>query len=148
MIEYRTGDIFAMPDLQALGHGVNCKGKMGSGIAVLFRNKFKEMHKDYVKLCDEDKLQLGEVFPYYDETENITIFNMASQYFPGADARLDALLTSVREVEQYCRHHGIDVVGLPQIGCGIGGLDWEVVRRAIEDEVGESPVKFVLVTFG
>lgn len=147
-VEHRTGDLFAMPDLEAIGHGVNCKGKMGSGIAVVFRNTFPAMHKAYVKLCSEGKLQLGMVFPWHDEERDLWIFNMASQYYPGADARMDALLTTVDKVLAFCEKRNIRSIGLPQIGCGIGGLDWAEVAPAIEERARDSSVKVVLVTFG
>lgn len=51
--EHRVGDLFEQEDAEAIGHGVNCKGKMGSGIAVTFRDTFEEMHEKYVDLCPQ-----------------------------------------------------------------------------------------------
>lgn len=38
-VEYRIGDLFAQDDVDAIGHGVNCVGAMGAGIAVVFRRR-------------------------------------------------------------------------------------------------------------
>lgn len=145
--EHRRGDIFAQPDLDAIGHGVNCKGKMGSGIAVAFRQRFPDMHRKYVKICDAGRLDLGMVWAYEDKASGIHVLNIASQYYPGADARFDSLVLGVKKALSYCEENNLRTLGLPQIGCGIGGLEWSEVAPALEALAADSPVHLVLITY-
>lgn len=145
--EHRQGDLFEQTDLEAIGQGVNCRGKMGSGIAVTFKEHFPEMYEIYAELCEENKLKLGVVWPWYDDELELWIFNLASQYNTGRDATLEAVLTSTAKALTFCEKKGITSLGLPQIGCGIGGLEWEEVSPKLEALGEDSPVHLVLVTF-
>lgn len=154
-VEYRTGDLFAQKDVSAIGHGVNIVGNMGSGIAVLFKEKFPEMHEDYVEQCYEQLLELGSVFSWFEPTNGLHVFNIATQINPGADASLAAvevgLINAVREAE----YNGLSSFAIPQIGCGIGGLIWDdesagqtTVKQIVEKVAATTDVKIVVVTFG
>jgi O-acetyl-ADP-ribose deacetylase (regulator of RNase III) len=145
-VEYRSGDLFAQSDLAALGHGVNCRGVMGSGIAPLFKNCYPEMFKAYHQLCVRNVLEPGLVYPWKDEPTGLWIFNMATQDEPGRDARLEAVKTTVGKVLAFCENNGIESLGLPRIGCGIGGLQWKTVLKEIERLAQDSSVRVVLVS--
>lgn len=144
-VEHVVGDLFEQ-DVAAIGHGVNCKGLMGSGIAVLFKEEFPEMHTKYVELCEAQKLKLGMVWPWKDEELELTVFNMATQFKPGRNADMDAVKTTVQKVLAYCEKKGLESVALPRIGSGIGGLKWDEVAAEIEKLAGPSKVHVVLVT--
>lgn len=55
------GDLFTSK-AQTLVNTVNCVGVMGKGIALGFRQRFPEMHSEYVRLCELGQVQLGR--PY------------------------------------------------------------------------------------
>ena len=137
-VEYRKGDLFAQTDVGAIGHGVNISGSMSGGIAVPFKNKFPDMHQEYVELCSSGDLKLGDVFVYHDDSTGKTVFNIASQQMPGADASLEAVETGLRKSLELALSLGIDSLAIPRIGCGIGGLNWaDDSGRASEGTVKE-----------
>ena len=44
-IQFVSGDLFANCfQAKALGHGCNCRGSMGTGIATGFRDRYPEMY--------------------------------------------------------------------------------------------------------
>jgi O-acetyl-ADP-ribose deacetylase (regulator of RNase III) len=158
-IGFATGDLFT-PDewkhqpsdfevhrtdapVDAIGHGVNCFGAMGSGIAVAFRQKFPEMYEKYKLMCDEAFLKPGMVYPWLDRThfdgQNLFIFNIASQFRPGADANLDYLESGLLYCRFYMRQRGLKHLALPRIGAGIGGLEWDDVVFVAEDVFAWQP---------
>lgn len=144
-VKHVTGDLFAL-DVDAIGHGVNCKGVMGAGIAVAFKDKFPMMYHDYQKLCYMMHLWPGQVFVW--RMGDKTVYNIASQYEPGADASYDALATALLFVRFDAERYNLKSVALPQIGCGIGGLEWQHVSRLMTVIFSNSPVEFQLVTYG
>lgn len=132
----KTGDLFSS-EASAIGHGVNCKGLMGAGIAVQFRSLYPDMYQEYRKLCMEDLLRPGQIFPY--RAHDRTVINIASQEYPGPDAKYEWLITGVRAALRYCEERGLASLALPRIGCGIGGLEWVSVELLLGDITDEHP---------
>lgn len=141
-VDFTSGDLFAAPDLRGLAHGCNCVGSMSGGIAVEFRRRWPAMYEAYREECRQGRFRLGDVFVWHDE--EITIFNLATQQLPGADARLPAVETALRRMVALAGEGNISPIGLPRIGAGIGGLAWEDVRAVIERIAAQSPVHLVV----
>ena len=73
-IEYReSGDLLEERDVDALVNTVNCKGVMGKGIALQFKEKFKDTDyfKDYRNACKEERITPGFVHVFDFGTEQI-----------------------------------------------------------------------------
>ena len=142
---------------EAIGHGVNCRGVMGAGIALPIKNLYPdEMFDYYEAVCRSGHLNPGMVLPY--STEGLPrLYNLATQDDLGADARMDALWASVSQALVDCWRHGIPRLALPQIGCGIGGLQWDsekmdahrrrYVYDVLRDLSDASPVEIVIVNY-
>lgn len=146
-VEYRKGDLFAQPDIDCIGHGVNTKGVMGAGIAVLFRRKYPDMYRQYVLWCDLGILRPGQSMPWEtadNQGRPTFIFNIASQNEPGKDATLDWLQCGVNQAIVQARQLGRDKLAIPRIGAGIGGLTWEDTKKVYE-ELGSIYSNFTLV---
>lgn len=132
----RQGDLFTS-EADAIGHGVNCRGLMGAGIALQFRSRYPDMYYEYKKLCVEDLLKPGQIYPY--RAHDRTVINIASQEYPGPDASYEWLVTGVRSALRYCTERGLQSLALPRIGCGIGGLDWVSVELLLSTLAEERP---------
>lgn len=161
------GDLFD-PDFEfdALAQGVNTYGKMGSGIAVDFSEKWPEMYESYQFLCGTHGDRLGGLVHIWnpeptvtelkhDDGESIsftfevdqgtTIYNMFSQLAPGSNGDYELLYKAAILVRQDAESQGFERVGLPWIGCGIAGLEKHNVQHIFETVWGDSDVDFILV---
>lgn len=116
----KTGDLFDS-DAPALGHGVNCAGVMGAGIAKAFREKFPHNYENYRAACKAGQLKPGGVHVNFEH--GVHIINIASQNMPGADASYEWLFESTLRAARGAVKKGLDRIAIPMIGCGIGGLD-------------------------
>lgn len=121
-----------------IGHGVNCQGVMGAGIAKQFRERFPINYSVYKQACNGGMLG-GAVLPVVDflDGRKVCVVNFASQYLPGPNARYTHLFESLYEFARQASHdEKIDkwgsVVAIPEIGCGIGGLEWPNVKKIIK----------------
>lgn len=138
----KHGDLFTSA-APAYGHGVNCAGVMGAGIAKQFKEKYPHNYKNYRAACLAGQLKPGQIA--VNREKGKFIVNMASQNKPGRDATYHwlfeaALTTATQAVEM-----GIDRVAVPQIGAGIGGLDWwkvQTILLAVETIANEDIEKF------
>jgi len=60
MLTYVRTSVFESP-AQTLVNTVNTVGVMGKGVARDFKERYPEMFKEYKKLCDQDKLDIGKL---------------------------------------------------------------------------------------
>lgn len=129
---YCTGDIF-LSRAQTLAHGVNCRGKMGRGLAVEFKRRFPEMFKEYKRRCHKKELKPGGAYLEKDITP--WVLNLATQDTTRG-ARLGYVKTCFHWVAHNYKKLGITSLAIPRIGAGLGGLEWEEVSAAIDDILG------------
>lgn len=129
MLTEYTGNLFDST-ADAIGHGVNCYGVMGAGIAKEFRRLLPDMYTQYKLFCDANLLYPSFVFPW--QSRKKLILNIASQNAPGANAMMWALVDGVIRAIEITADTGRTSLALPRIGCGIGGLAWDHVKGELE----------------
>jgi O-acetyl-ADP-ribose deacetylase (regulator of RNase III) len=144
------GDLFDRKwGFDAIGHGVNLEGVMGSGIAPSFRRLSETMYGNYRVICQQGLMKPGAVYPYYVE-ENIGeygqpdpfwIYNCATQVKQGPNANYVLIALAAHHMLDHALHNNIRSIGIPRIGCGIGGLEWERVSYILQSIF--EPNKFV-----
>ena len=132
----RKGNLFDTT-ATAIGHGVNCDGVMGAGIALEFRTRFKWNYETYRKACIGQQLVPGTALIVNDtdvtkdDYLEYTIANLATQGRPGKDARYDAVFSSALSAAGRLKEMNEPVLALPMIGAGIGGLEWSKVETLL-----------------
>lgn len=137
MIHYVKGDIFESPAI-TLVNPVNCVGVMGKGLALEFKKRFPEMYRQYLKLCVQGKVKVGQLNLVQDGFTKILLFPTKDHWknpssLAHVEAGLDAFCQSYREL-------GIDSVAFPKLGCGCGGLKWEDVKALMEKYLEPLPI--------
>ena len=142
---HTTGDLLTL-GLPALAHGCNCRGSMAGGIARQVRVRWPALVREYERRCLAGEFRLGDVMPW-ETDEGVVVYNLATQVERGADARLEAVGTTVRAALADAVERGIGRLGVPRLGAGIGGLGWADVREALEEAGRQSPVELVVVTW-
>ncbi len=143
-LEHATGDLFDLA-LPALAHGCNCSGSMAGGIAVSFRALDERMYQEYARRCRDGTFRLDDVLPW-ELDDGRVVYNLATQQRPGRDARLDAIATSVAAMLLDAQARELDRVGVPQLGAGIGGLEWPEVESVLSEAAAASRVTLVVVS--
>jgi O-acetyl-ADP-ribose deacetylase (regulator of RNase III) len=123
------GDLFNYDGLYSYAHGCNCKGAMGKGIALEFKKRFPEMYKEYKILCEKKEFKLGDVFMY--NSFPYCIFNLATQESWTTKAKLSSIEESLSKMLILGEENNVKKIGLPRIGSGLGGLNWEDVKSII-----------------
>lgn len=150
------GDLLSI-DRGILVHGCNCKGVMGAGVAGQIAKKWPSVYQDYARRFKDTYLCLGMVQYYLNEEyfseffqnhpfkydvnlvkdvhSPIVIANAMTQFRPGPDANLDAIVACMAHVKMVAKDLKLPVY-FPEIGCGIGGLKWDDVGPAIDNVFG------------
>lgn len=134
-----NGNIFTT-DVEAIVNPVNCVGVMGAGLAKAFAEKFPLMELDYMEYCKTGILRPGDIHTYY---SNLRYFRWIINFptkddwrHPSELAYIDRGMISLTNFVERLR---IKSVGIPALGCGLGGLDWKDVQRVVSYHVGRLP---------
>jgi O-acetyl-ADP-ribose deacetylase (regulator of RNase III) len=134
-IKFVQGDLFKNRfNAQSLAHGCNCKGSMGAGIAVEFKNRYPQMYEEYRKRCKATPREFnpGEIFLWKCDAKP-WVFNLATQEdYWRSRATYQAIEEVLKKMKQRADDEGITTIAMPRIGAGYGGLSWKKVRLIIE----------------
>ncbi len=146
MIIIEHGNMFLNDKLQVLVNPVNCVGVMGGGLALSFKSYFPKMYDDYVSRCQNKEFKIGEPYLYKNDT-GPHVINFPTKrhwknpsYITDIEQGLDYLVNKIDE-------WGIDHIGMPAIGCGLGGLEWQTVFGLMEEKLGPLKQTFYVYTF-
>lgn len=135
MLHFIAGDLFFnKPKFTAIAQGVNCRGVWGGGISRPFFTRWPEMLQLYLAKCKSDiPDNLGGQCLFYDDRKISGYFvcNLFTQIDPGPDARYNLIEQCLAETKHTLDKEGIDSLGLPAIGAGIGGLQLEKVKDIV-----------------
>lgn len=140
MFTEHEGDLFTTT-APFIAHGVNCKGAMAAGFAAaVVKHYSADMVESYKAACEEGSLTPGLVHTWPVDKGMPILINLASQEYPGNDARYTWLFSGLQGMhyemwyETTFENPGTEMrVAMPRIGCGIGGLDWAVVKPILKD---------------
>lgn len=140
-----------------IAHGCNCFCTQGAGIAKQMSNIFgtniidneyeEDMINNMLEWHSSEKLGNIDWFnPARDLKvticpENLTVVNAYTQYKPGANLDYEALTLCLRKMNYAFNNNHI---GLPQIGAGIAGGDWEKIKTIIQQELKDCDVTVVI----
>lgn len=129
-------------------HGNNCFCNMGAGIAVAMA---KEFGCNSYKLEDPttkgDINKLGQIeFRNYNlpKKGRVAVVNAYTQYSPGIHLKpfdYEAMALCMRKINHL--FHGLRI-GMPMIGAGLAGGDWERIKKIILDELDHVNVTVVI----
>lgn len=136
------GDLFATPDLKAYAHACNCAGTMDAGVSIAFKKRWPRMYEEYVRRCHDKRLALGDVFVWSED--DVVVYNLATQQHWRARSKLSAFSRAVKRMLELAHQGGVTRIGLPRIGAGLGGLDWNRVRSILVEEGNASPVELLV----
>lgn len=126
LIELMSYDIF-----DVVVHGCNCFNTMNSGIAKQMREYYPQSYAADLRTVKGDVKKLGTISTanHYSQV----IVNAYTQYAYGRTGiYVDyfAIADCFREIKK--RYSG-KRIGIPLIGCGLAGGDWDIVSNTIND---------------
>jgi O-acetyl-ADP-ribose deacetylase (regulator of RNase III) len=160
---YKTGDLLDAP-VDYICHQVNCQGRMGSGIAKQIRERWPIVYEQYIagfkaieeeSINWEDELDVSEVLlgrlQQIKVNDTQTVINMFAQQYYGYDGKrytsYDAFWACLGGIRDSVPKGS--KIGFPwQIGCGLGGANWEVIMTMIEEVLAEDFEVYIYILGG
>lgn len=131
-IKYQKGDIFDSP-AQVIVNTVNCKGAMGRGLALAFKERYPAMFQVYQKECKTGKLRIGRPTLY--QNSSPWILNFPTKYHWRLPSKLEYIEKGLEFLVANYQKAGIKSIAFPKLGTQNGKLSW--------DDVGPLMVRYL-----
>lgn len=146
-MKVKIGDIFESKCLTIV-NTVNCVGVMGKGIALEFKKRYPEMFMDYVNKCDSGQVKTGT--PYvFDNGDGMKILNFPTKDHWRSPSRLSFVIEGLDWFLENYEKYGITSIAFPPLGCGNGGLAWEIVGPIMYQKLKNLPIEIeIYAPFG
>lgn len=155
-------------NFDVISHGCNCQNQMGAGIAPHMAKEFgcdrydmeHPQYKGYINKLgtidyQERFIVNGKVNPNYEyyipdgDQKSLYVVNSYTQYHYGRNHKdgistpidYEALTLCMRKINKVFKGKH---VGLPKIGAGLAGGDWERIKLIIQTELIDCDVTIVI----
>lgn len=134
-------------------HGANCFHTMGAGIAKSIKKEFPKAFEADKETNFGDRNKLGTIslatFQINEEADFLTVINAYTQFGirqHGYSSPIDytAVDNCFYEIQKQFGYKHLRF-GIPKIGAGLAGGDWEVISRIIENYLGQEDLTLVVL---
>ena len=131
MIKIVQGNIL-LAEVEAIVNTVNTVGVMGKGIALAFKKSFPLNYNLYKGACAKNEIHVGSMFvtrtnqfmPKY-------IINFPTKEHRKSHSEINFIIEGMVDLVSCIKGMNIKSVAIPPLGCGNGGLEWELVKDVI-----------------
>ncbi|MBX5450831.1 macro domain-containing protein [Thermogemmatispora sp.] len=123
-IRYERGDLL-QARVQVLVNPVNCKGVMGKGLALTFRQRYPSMFLVYQQQCQTGELRIGKPCLYRESQPWILNFPTKNDW--RRPSKLEYIEAGLRYLVKHYQRWGIQSIAFPKLGTQNGKLSWDQV---------------------
>lgn len=117
-------------------HCISADCKMGAGIAVPMKKKFKL--NNMKSQLDEMILQPGHAVYYHG------VYNLITKKKYYAKPTYDTMAASLTSMYYHITQHDIKKIVMPKIGSGLDKLSWPKVRELIQDIFEDTDIEILV----
>lgn len=143
MIKYVKGNLLDMMDsFDAVLHGCNAFCTMGAGVAFALASKYPQIAKaDMEQTISGDRKKMGTYSKAM--VGDTAVLNCYTQYYTGRNLKPFDYNAFKRVLKLVKQDFGGKRIGMPMIGAGLAGGDWNKISQIIEDELAGEDVTVV-----
>ncbi len=138
MIRFTKGNLMNS-EAEALVNTVNTVGVMGKGIALQFKEEFPHNFTIYANACRSGEFVPGTLLITKEKNsagEEKTIINFPTKKHWKNHSKYEYIKDGLAELTKVINEYKIASIAIPPLGCGNGGLKWDVVKKMMEDTLG------------
>lgn len=146
MIKFTKGDMMSS-SAEALINTVNTVGVMGKGIALQFKESFPANFATYVKACKNGELVPGKLLVTKEKNtagEEKIIINFPTKKHWRYPSTYEYIESGLQALVDVIKKYDIKSMAIPPLGCGNGGLKWDVVKKIIVNALQEIDAEIVV----
>jgi O-acetyl-ADP-ribose deacetylase (regulator of RNase III) len=134
MLTFVKGNIFES-GAEAIVNTVNCVGVMGRGIALQFKKRYPDNFLAYELACKRSEVVAGKMFVC--KTGQLLlpklIINFPTKRHWKSQSKIEDIRQGLVDLKKVIGDYNISSIAIPPLGAGLGGLDWQAVKREIQE---------------
>lgn len=110
---------------------VNTVGTSGKGLALEVKRRYSQTERIYQAVCKSGEFDIGDILQVPTDDYKFILFFPTKKHwrdpseYKYIERGLDSLKYHCQDIPKN------SIVAIPQLGCGLGGLDWSKVRHLI-----------------
>jgi O-acetyl-ADP-ribose deacetylase (regulator of RNase III) len=146
MIHFTKGNMMTST-AEALVNTVNTVGVMGKGIALQFKEEFPANFAIYKTACSSGHLVPGKLLITREiNSQGIekTIINFPTKLHWRNPSKYEYIRDGLAELAKALHEYNIKSIAIPPLGCGNGGLNWDIVRNMITETLEKTNVEIYI----
>ncbi len=146
MIKYITGNILES-EAEALINTVNTVGVMGKGIALQFKKIYHNNYKAYVEACKKHEIEVGRLLVVKDSAIHSGekyIINFPTKKDWRNPSEYSFIEEGLTDLIRVLKDYKIRSIAIPPLGAGNGGLEWEKVKKMLEEKLSTIDVDILV----
>tara|TARA_Y100000766_G_C18399905_1_gene362248 strand:- start:22 stop:528 length:507 start_codon:yes stop_codon:yes gene_type:complete len=152
MIKIIAGDIFDT-DAEVIVNPVNCIGVMGKGLAKVIKKQYPWSFSNYEQACKRNELTPGGYVVskfesmFSKDDDYPIIIHLATKGHWRSKSKIEDIERGLENLVDFTNSNNIESVALPQLGCGLGGLDWEDLEPIFYHHLSNSQCEFIIYIY-
>ena len=147
-IRYTAGDMLAGGH-DAIVNPVNTVGVMGKGLALVVKQRYPHAFAGYREAWRNGTLRVGRPVATPPRTAGQPwVVHVPTKRNWREGSRQGDVEQGIEGLRLVVEAHQWETIGIPPLGCGLGGLAWPPVARALERVLRPSPSATVAVVYG
>ena len=145
-------DLFGVNDFESgepycLAHCISADFGMFGGIVVEFNKRWDMKNKLIQDYGDQQfRFHQGIVLsePVYDNDVPTMVFNLITKITVADRPTYKSLHTTLVTLKSNMKNMRLHKLAIPKIGCGIDGLDWEIVSKDIQEVFKDTDIDILV----
>lgn len=132
MIRFSTGNLFDA-HVDAIVNTVNLVGVMGKGVALQFKERFKNNFQVYKQACDDRTIGIGNSLVVEEmwQGRSVWVINFPTKVHWRNPSEYMYIERGLENLIDIIHKYAIKSIAIPPLGVGNGGLDWYRVKDLI-----------------
>lgn len=144
MIEEVQGADLFVSQADAIMNPVNCQGVMGKGIALEMKKRYPKSYRAYKAACEWGHLRPGVLLYVAGQGGERSVVHFPTKDHWRQPSQLEWIQAGLEDLRRHYAVWGLKSITMPQLGCGLGGLNWNDVRPLISSALGNEPLKVIV----
>lgn len=135
MIIYKTGNMFDS-DANYFVNPVNTIGTSGKGLALEVKRRYSQTERIYQAVCKSGEFGIGDILQVPTDDHKFILFFPTKKHWRDP-SEYEYIERGLGSLKYHCKDIPKNsIIAIPQLGCGLGGLEWSKVHRLILQNLG------------
>lgn len=142
------GDLFDLPIKYDLAHCISLDCAMGAGIAKEFVKKYPDLKPTLIECVKINNLKhpitISTPVKFETEDSDGIVHNLITKEKYWHKPTYSTIRECIKQLAYQCKEYDTKHLAMPRIGSGLDRLQWDKVRRIIEEEFKDLDIEIVV----